>query len=333
VSGEFWWSGYPSRITVPTEIFPEMTCGVPAARAFGALAKRADNRSGLVDSTFEQIAQDAGMSRRQAAEGVAKLIELGLIEQVRKGNSRISSRYRLPRTPLADSAETRTVDDADSRTVKDAETRTVDPAEQCGNPHFVVRKSALPLVSSLGTTKDSSAFGGADADEDHTDADSIPGLLVVAPEPKAKRSRHAYTAEFEAWWALYPTRRGAKAGKYAASQQWTKATELASVEDLMVAVKAYATTCGDFPKDAERWLKGRMWEDHAEAASRAQSGDLTDAEITDILGPDLEPLPSLPPGVQPGTPEADAQRARDRAERRAARLAKALARMNRRSAS
>lgn len=329
MSDEFWWNGYPSRIVVPAEVFPEMTCGVPAARAFGALAKRADNRSGLVDSTFEQIAQDAGMSRRQAAEGVAKLIELGLIQQVRKGNSRISSKYCLRREPVADSAGFRTVDRA--------EIRTVEPAEQCGNPHFVVRKSALPLVSPTSSPTTSLA-DGEDEGAEHTDDGLLPDLTVVAPEPKtaprAKGSRRGYTVEFEAFWAAYPARRGKKDGKYPASQQWAKALKLAPAEVLMAAVKAYAVSCGDFPKDAERWLRGRLWEDHAETASRAQAGELTDAEIDDILGPDTYwTPPPYPPGVHPGSPQAKAQRARDMAERRAERLAEALTRLNRRTAS
>lgn len=336
MSGEFWWGDAP-RVTIPTEIYPLMTCGTPASRAFGAMAVRADNRSGLVDSTFEQIAQDAGMSRRQVAEGVAKLIELGWVEQVRKGNSRISSKYRLRCRPVANSAEIRTVDGEESRTVKGAEICTVDKAGQCGNPHFVVRKSALPLVSPSSSPTTSLADGEDEAAE-RDDHGLLPGLAVVASEPKAtpraKGSRHAYTAEFEAFWAVYPTRRGKKEGKYPASQQWAKALKLVPAEVLMSAVKAYAASCGDFPPDAERWLRGRRWEDHTEAVGRAQAGELTDAEINDILGPDSYwTPPPYPPGVLPGSPQAKAQRARDLAERRAARLAEALTRLNRRSAS
>jgi hypothetical protein len=345
VSGEFWWGDAP-RVVVPTAIYPEMTCGVPAARAFGALAKRADNRSGLVDSTFEQIAQDAGMSRSQAAAGVAKLIELGWVEQLRKGNSRISSKYRVRcAAAAADRPEIQTVKGPDSRTVDRPETRTVEPVGPSGIPDLVVRKSGPPLVSPSSSPTTSLA-DGEDTAAERNDHDLLPGLMVVAPEPKtaprAKGGRRGYTAEFEAFWAAYPVRRsnGSKGSKFEASKAFPTALELvdgsaakaglAPAELLMAAVKAYAASCGDFPPDAVRWLTGRRWEEHEDTISRTQAGELTDAEINDILGPDLDPLPPLAPGVQPGSPEATVQRARDRAERRAQRLAEARSRQSHR---
>jgi len=93
---------------VPRAIFPEMRPGVTASRVYGALAVRADNGSGLVDSTFEQIAADAGLSRRRVAEGVAVLIEQGWVTQARQGRGRVASKYRLHPTPLRSGVETDT---------------------------------------------------------------------------------------------------------------------------------------------------------------------------------------------------------------------------------
>jgi hypothetical protein len=326
-----------------------MKCGVPAARAFGALAKRADNRSGLVDSTFEQIAQDARMSRSQAAAGVAKLIELGLIEQVRKGNSRISSKYRLPRTPLAvDRPGFQTVKGPDSHTVDRPETRTVEPAGPSGNPDFVVRISGPPLVSPVLSPTTSLADGEDEGAEHREDDGGLPGLLLVAPEsetkakPKtrARRSRRrSYPEAFEAFWTAYPQRAdGQRGDKVQGHIEWEalleSKTEQVTPDLLIAAAKAYAATKPQFVYNAHKWLSGDIWKGHVEATSRAQAGELSDAEIVGILGPDSYwTPPPYPPGVLPGSPQAKTQRARDLAERRAERLAEALTRLNRRSAS
>lgn len=345
-----YWLGNAPRVVIPIALNQLFSVSVPAGRVYIALATRADRESGLVDSTFEQISRDAWMTRRRAAEGVAKLIELGWIEQVRKGNSRFSSKYRLLPEPIElDSVDIDTVKGVDIDTIHPMDSvdiDTVNPVPPLSREDDSLDSVDIDTVSSLDSVdidtpsyksflKTSPASSGVEVDERREDTGTLPGLLVVAPEsdskPKAKATRHGYSPEFEAFWAAYPMRRGKKEGKYPSSREWTKALKLVSVEVLMAAVKAYAASCGGYPVDAKRWLKDRLWEDHAEAASRAQAGELTDAEIEDLLGPDLEPLPELPPGIRPGTPEAIEQRARDRAERRAARLAKAITRMNLRS--
>lgn len=108
----------------------------------------------------------------------------------------------------------------------------------------------------------------ADAADDNRE-----NVLTLVPAPVKARRTNTYPPEFEAFWAAYPKRNGAKTGKYAAGQQWIRATRLVAPAVLMSAVKAYAQQCGDLPKDAERWLKNRMWEDHSTA--RAQAQDLT----------------------------------------------------------
>lgn len=87
-------------------------------------------------------------------------------------------------------------------------------------------------------------------------------LLQLVPEPEsAGRKRHAYSPDFEEFWSLYPQRdNNSKGSKYDASKQWVKALKLVDRETLMAAVRAYPQFHGGFPKDAERWLRTRMWE-------------------------------------------------------------------------
>lgn len=280
------------RVMIPLAM-AQQPCGAPATRAYTALAYRADNTSGLVDSTLEQIAQDAGMSRTQAAAGVAALIKAGWIEQVRQGNSRRSNKYRMRATPVLDSAEI--------RMVNHPEIRTVQTAGPSGNPDQTIRKSGPPLVSSLLSPTTSPASGG------------------VGDDAKTSKTPE-YTAEFEAFWNAYPKRNGQRVGKKAAGREWTKALKSTTAEHLMAAVAKYAVTCNGFPKDAERFLRDEIWADLVPATT---TGELSDEEIDEILGQDLTPLPALPPDIHPGSPEAKALRTKTIADRKADRRAQA----------
>jgi hypothetical protein len=113
---------------------------------------------------------------------------------------------------------------------------------------------------------------------DELGANLFGGSLAVVHELKTGKAKSAtkanrYSAEFEAFWKLYPARKGTKVGKFPASQEWAKALKLVSRDTLMASVKAYATAMGPdgYPKDAERWLKHRLWEDFAPAAGEGQA--------------------------------------------------------------
>lgn len=92
-------AGDVPRVMVPRAIFPEMAAGVPAARVYAALALRAHNVTGLVDSTIRQIAEDARMGTSQVSDGVARLVADGWLTRVRVGNSRQSSKYQMHAVP------------------------------------------------------------------------------------------------------------------------------------------------------------------------------------------------------------------------------------------
>jgi hypothetical protein len=87
------------RVMIPVEIFPRLVLGVPAARVYAALAMRAHNVSGLVDSTREQIADDSGLSLTQVKSGVRLLVEAGWITRHRLGTGRTSSKYQMHAAP------------------------------------------------------------------------------------------------------------------------------------------------------------------------------------------------------------------------------------------
>lgn len=198
------------RVMIPAAIFPELVVGLPAARVYAALALRANNVTGLVDSTWEQIAADSGLSRSQVAAGLRDLIEGGWLMKVRQGHSRASNKYRLLASPVApaefraateggeaesDGPEIETVNGPETRTVPEVpegpETRTVNGPERetletesegpetrtegSGNPDLTVRKSGPPLVSP--TTKETEL-----ATQVLANADASPGDEPVVVE-------------------------------------------------------------------------------------------------------------------------------------------------------
>jgi len=289
-----WWCE-AERVMLPVAIFPKVTVGLTAARAFGALAMRADNKSGLVDSTYEQIAEDAGMSRGQAAEGVRRLIDLGWIEQVRKGNSRVSNKYQLRAAPVPlDRPDLRTVKGPENKTVNRPGSRTVNrpenPSRPSGDPD-----SLLSLLTSSPTTS-----------------------LAVGEKSKKKRTRHAYTTEFEQAWRDYPERDTGKGSKFNAFREWREALKVDGVtaESLLAAVRTYAKSVGDrWPKDMERWLKGRMWETVTASPARGTADVSFDALLASAdakTAADLIRVPYADPSQHPAdpTPRAHWLRAR-----------------------
>ena len=81
--------------------------------------------------------------------------------------------------------------------------------------------------------------------------------LLDAPTPTE------YTAEFEAWWRLYPS----KTGKRAAFDSWRKARRKATLSQLTAGVERYAQTRRvreGVIKNGSTWLNQECWLDEPE---------------------------------------------------------------------
>lgn len=72
--------------------------------------------------------------------------------------------------------------------------------------------------------------------------------------------------DFGPFWDLYPKRKGRKVGKQAALKLFCKLPR-DCLPDLLRAVTNYAGGCGEFPKDAERFLKNDFWRDWVDDAA------------------------------------------------------------------
>lgn len=64
---------------------------------------------------------------------------------------------------------------------------------------------------------------------------------------------------FEKFWSDYPSRRGSKGSKKNAYAAWRRLSA-AKREQAMTALPAYREVAGEYPRDAERYLKHELWE-------------------------------------------------------------------------
>lgn len=112
---------------VPTAIFPKLIVGVPAARAYAALASLADHATGKVTTTEDQTAVEAAMSKRQVNEGIRILISAGWITRLTRGQQGRPSVYQLHAEPTRGHPRVGGVEGkpqhADSRVMEEIPTR------------------------------------------------------------------------------------------------------------------------------------------------------------------------------------------------------------------
>lgn len=89
---------------------------------------------------------------------------------------------------------------------------------------------------------------------------------VVSDSPKkqkAARTRHEYSPEYEAFFAVYPARSGQKNGKHAGQKAFDKALREKGItpDFLTDRIRELALQYGDYPPDIATWLNNRRWED------------------------------------------------------------------------
>ncbi|APU20900.1 hypothetical protein [Actinoalloteichus sp. GBA129-24] len=253
--------GNVPRIMIPAAIFPKLVAGVPAARAYAALAMRADNKTGVSDSTTEQIAVDADMSLSQAKAGVKRLIDDGWLTKIRQGNSSQSNRYQLHTTP-ADRSEIRPVDQPGIRPVLTQTEQSEIRLGQVGNPARTGRKSDPPLVftlgSSLGTDTPAAPQPGLSDGQAALD-----GMPTTPPKTKPKQAAKAQVdpEAFDRFWAAYPK----KAKKPRARTAFEKAAQSTPVEEIITAAEAYGEHYRGrditWVPHPSTWLNDEQWAD------------------------------------------------------------------------
>jgi len=88
-----------------------------------------------------------------------------------------------------------------------------------------------------------------------------PSIPLPLPVPKKIREVASLDPAFQTFWEAYPLRNGKRVGKADAVKAFAK-IKPTDRGDLMLAVKSYAATCGDFAKDPVRFLRNDFWRDH-----------------------------------------------------------------------
>ena len=108
-----------------------------------------------------------------------------------------------------------------------------------------------------------------------TRQDAKQGALHAATKPNLAKPIPNQTNKdaFDDFWNIYPARNGRKVGKQKAKEQWRKTPQV-DHQQVIEATKNYAGESNGFPKDAERFLRDKIWLDFAgEKRSRVASAE------------------------------------------------------------
>jgi hypothetical protein len=91
---------------------------------------------------------------------------------------------------------------------------------------------------------------------------------TVLPTEEPKTNRQTYPADFEAFWEIYPRKRG----KDAALSAWKSAKKRAPVEEIMAGAKRYAVEQygkdEKYTKYPQGWLSAGRWADEPDKPGR-----------------------------------------------------------------
>lgn len=96
-------------------------------------------------------------------------------------------------------------------------------------------------------------------------AQGVPGRSggTISQEPQLSAAEESAQRFEEQFWLNYPRRHGRRVGKPKALAKWKKLNRT-DQEAALRGVKNYAAHCertDTWPKDAERWLRDRLWEE------------------------------------------------------------------------
>lgn len=121
--------------------------------------------------------------------------------------------------------------------------------------HQVINNKERPSCIISPTKEESDAWAS------RGDALTTP-LILSGGEGKGKERKGKEgvqaSPEFEAFWKLYPFRKGKKVGKQEALSEWNKILPTGEIlNSIMAAVELIKND--EFPKDAHRWLAKKRW--------------------------------------------------------------------------
>ena len=216
------------------EAVPAFGLTPPQIAVYNALRDRADN-DGETFPSQETIGRESGIGPRAVRAAVARLVDLGLVEIVRRGR-RGGIRYRIGMRPALPETGSR-IRNGEAETGS----RIRNEPSQTGSR---IRSKPDRGSDEEDPVKKTQAFGAP------PQADDGPGSPTPGTSP---------ADAFEAWYAAYPVDRN----KPAARKEWTK-TRAEHPADLLARTKQFARSVQgkdlQFVKHPTTWLRDRMWE-------------------------------------------------------------------------
>lgn len=181
--------------------------------------------------TVDNLAAKARVARDTARRALRSLEQAGLIVVLEQSTGRAASRYEM--------------------LMPDGVARAWEPTR--GSRGGSTRGSTTSTRGSRGGQPAALVGVGVDApsvENPREEPNKNPSAALVVVE--------ATGVTFEAFWSSYPRRNGQRAGKVAAQREWSR-LKPCERNEASAGLPLYAKAKGEFPEDAERYLKHRRW--------------------------------------------------------------------------
>ena len=209
----------------------------------------------------EELAADLGLSPKQAGNLLRSAVSAGYVASFQPHKAKYDQRVFVRLEKLRFPIRPTDVPDSSNLDIPDREHPPIrgeinnEGATASGlNAQPVPLASGAPLASGLFVLDETDSTQSADT---LTPSKAIADSRSSARGVRA-RGDNAEKVEFESFWAAYPRRGLTRGNKSAAFAQWRK-LPWGAQGAATAFLPTYRTIAGDYPKDAERYLRGRLW--------------------------------------------------------------------------
>lgn len=224
-----------------------------ALAVYVRLERRA-NKESMCWPSYQTLADDIGVTRRHVIDVVKALVGAGFVETRKRSGPHggpASNEFYLPHHIVPENP-------SDSRG---------EPSERPSEPDSPA--SERPSEQPRARTRH---------------GDEVVAEVVDTPLPPKGRVREEYPADFERFWAQYPSGHG---NKKKSGAEWKRIKPDADTMDAIMAGLARWNACDrwqrGFVKSAEVWLRDRWWEDPTPDSKPAPNGRSPSSNQADQL--------------------------------------------------
>jgi hypothetical protein len=225
---------------IPSRLLRDPAIGSSAVRLYGLLLDRGQTPDRCFPG-HAWLAEQMGVSPRSVPRMVRELQQAGWVERVERfgpGGRQLTNGYRVLR----------------------------DPRTSAGGEPPLPRAPERALGRAPERAPGYAPVRALERDQEELDPSNQTQTRAQQPSLEGIETATKTEERFERFWGEYPSRpNGAKGSKKRAKTQWLKLKPSDHVAAWR-ALPSYAARCNGYPKDAERWLRDRLWEDEEVSA-------------------------------------------------------------------